>query len=154
MKSSQIMKLVSYLLIMGILSVVLLGSSAVNFGSDHGHENTSKGCIISAIQGTSCPEEKNPFSSASFHINVLKASTIAVFSQNSGLNLLNLFFVLTLLLAVAAIMPILPSNIDGKIFNLFSLFGYKISAPCRQKYTSWLSLHEKRDPALLSPCRS
>ena len=144
----------SYLLIVGLLSIFLLGSSAVNFGSNHGHENDAKGCIISAIQGTACPEESNAFSSAIFHINILKNTIMAVLAQNLGLNLLSLFSILSLLfLAVAAFLSLPITNPNGKLFNFLSLAKHRIPSVHQQRCSAWLSLYEKRDPALSSRCR-
>ncbi|HEY4484420.1 MAG TPA: hypothetical protein VI978_01720 [Candidatus Paceibacterota bacterium] len=149
------MKLLSYLLIVGLLSIFLLGSSAVNFGSNHGHENDAKGCIISAIQGTACPEEGNAFSSAIFHINILKNTIMAVLGQSSGLNLLSLFSVLSLLfLAVAAFLSLPTTNPNRKLSNFLSLAKYRIPSVHQQRYSAWLSLYEKRDPALSPQSRS
>ncbi|MBI2676495.1 MAG: hypothetical protein HYX21_00870 [Candidatus Yanofskybacteria bacterium] len=143
------MKFLPYLLIAGLLSVFLLGSSAVNFGSDHGHGNNTRGCIISAIQGTACPEESNAFSSAIFHINILKNTIMAFLGQNPELNLFSLVSVLSLLFfATASFLTLPATSLNGKLFNFLSLAKYRIPSARQQRYSAWLSLYEKRDPAL------
>ena len=148
------MKLLPHFLIIGLLFVFLLGGSAVKFNTDHDHINSNKNCIISTIQGSFCPEGNSPFFSASFHINILKNAVIGIFSRNSELNPTELFFILTLLFVTVMAVFILPSNLDRKIFNYFLLIRRKIPTPSQQKFRVWLSLYEKRGPALSSQCRN
>ena len=129
----------------GIVLVAVFGFTTMGHADEHGL--THRGCVASEAQGMTCPATGNPFDTAIFHLDVLKSITMGV-------------------LPVSVMLGLLAGSLGALLLSLFaqaghpyelalSRFGFipAVRSPvprARERLITWLTLYEKRDPALAS----
>lgn len=129
----------------GLVLVAALGFTTMGHTDEHGLAHS--GCIASEAQGMTCPATGSPFDAVIFHLDVLKSITMGVLPVSAMFGLLaGLLGAFLLSLIVRAAPP---------YERALSRFGFvpAVRNPvprARGRLIAWLTLYEKRDPALAS----
>ncbi len=128
----------------GLVLVAALGFTTMGHTDEHGLAHS--GCIASEAQGMTCPATGSPFDAVIFHLDVLKSITMGVLPVSAMFGLLaGLLGAFLLSLIVCAVPPYewAPSR--------FGFAAVRNPVPrARGRLIAWLTLYEKRDPALAS----
>ncbi len=104
-----------------------------------------RGCIASEAQGMTCPATGSPFDTAIFHLDVLKSITMGVLPISAMLGLLAGFLGAFLLSLIALAGP--PYGWAPSRFGFIPAVRSPVPR-ARIRLVAWLTLYEKRDPAL------
>lgn len=133
--------IISLILAVGAVSVLgFLTLGLIN----HTHNHT---CPISVASGGDCPPSGSITATVFHHLNGLQSLTQSILSTNAG------FSVLTLLPLVLLLFIFSLSNVFSDRSGLANIgINHKIEEKPAfksfKKFLNWLSLLEKRDPAL------
>lgn len=128
--------LVAGIILISFIVISVFGYTSVHYSGQH----KTVRCITEQIGGAQCPDARNPFSLADFHIGALKIFSLAVAGEKaagfiSGLAILLASMLFTALGVVFLFVPQISA---------FFLRGLSISSPAysRLKLINWLALHE------------
>ncbi|OGL87526.1 hypothetical protein A3I40_04315 [Candidatus Uhrbacteria bacterium RIFCSPLOWO2_02_FULL_48_12] len=133
---------ITFLLILSIAGVALLGFTMVEHGM--GHE--AGGCLAQVGRVAPCPESggSSPADFLTFHLEVLKIFSVAP-------DFLNVIAALLLMLILVALrrLKFLRRGIMLSVGHLMAA-GYtsieQFVTPLETNLRQWLAMHEKRDP--------
>ena len=131
--------------LLGLVLVAAFGFTTMGHADEQGMVHN--GCIASEAQGMTCPATGNPFDAAIFHLDVLKSITMGVFPSSV------LFVFLAGLLGALLLSLVARAAPPYEWVLSRSGFVLAIRNPVprvQERLIAWLTLCEKRDPALAS----
>ncbi len=121
------------------IAIALISFGAISLFGLFAMAAMNGNCIAEAVNGGMCPLA-SPLAGAAFHLDAFKVFSNAILNSVSVL----ISFALVLLAFV-----FLPS-VSGFQSNSFETGFSRLEAipiPVRERFLSWFSLHEKRDPS-------
>ena len=119
------------LLLVSLISIGVFGFIAL------GHQ----GCLATIVSGNACTQSNNPLDESIFHSQMFKSFSLAI---------LSLFLALLIGLRLTAIAGPTADSPKPTGRHCRPNAGADFYALTRMKFNRWLSLCEKRDPALLT----
>ena len=126
------------LFIISFFGLAVFGFAGMGMADEHGHTD----CVATAVQGAVCTEALGTVGSINFHTNAAKFFSTAVFGASASAILLA-FFGLAFGISILSHLRILPLLAKYRVPQ----FLLSPAALPKDAINSWLSLHEKRDPA-------
>ncbi|KKU85829.1 MAG: hypothetical protein A3I38_02800 [Candidatus Wildermuthbacteria bacterium RIFCSPLOWO2_02_FULL_47_10] len=123
-------------ILISFAAIAFFGYTAVHIEKSHPKVR----CITEQMRGAQCPDARNQFAVADFHLGALKSFSLAI-AEGGGMNFVSGLAVLfaAMLLAIAApvllCVPQVPQFLRG-----FPARAYLFCL--RPKFTHWLALHE------------
>ena len=126
-------------LILSFFGLAVLGFANMRMAIGH---NNMENCIATAVQGTVCPEAPGTVGFINFHANAARFFSTAVFG--ASVSAIVAFFMRAFGTSFLNHLRVLP------LLAKYRLPQFLLSPAALPKdaLNSWLSLHEKRDPAL------
>ena len=126
------------LLVISFFGLAVLGFAGMGMAGEHGRAD----CVATAVQGTFCPEAPGTVGFINFHANAARFFSTAVFG--ASVSAIFAFFALAFGMSILNHCRVLPLLAKYRLPQFLLL---PVALP-KDALNYWLSLHEKRDPAL------
>ncbi len=129
--------LLTALTIIGFLGIAVFGV----FGMSHGGTHSLNGCIAALVQGADCSIYQKAFSFLTFHLEVFKSFSTAVFGER----LINALFILTASLSAIGLLVFTSSKKEALATVHSSFNGHPpgfVALSLTRQFTRWLAIHE------------